>query len=628
MKVNYEPFDLSRLREFQVVSVDTETTGVHWYKDRAFGIAIAGYDGREIWSQYVDLREAERLLPALRKHLPQARRIVNHSAKFDAHFLHRHRVDVPPDLWECTMVRAALINEHEGEHGHDGFDLDTLCKKYVGEGKPTGIYDELAKMFGGEPTRHAQMKNLHRAPVRLAEMYAAPDPALAIRLWLWQEGEIERQGLQKIWALEKAVMPALIEIEEHGIRVDQQLAARRVVMVDEKILEARRKLNELAGKPVNANSPTQMRALFGTIKSTDKEGRVEWRTSSGFLLENTDGGEASINKDSLMVMSNLGDERAKAVLTIRRMTKGQQFLKDHILGHVHGDRVYPNYNQMRGESGLGTVTGRFSIDDPALQQIPMHDRDVAEIVRPCFLPNVKDKWGCADWKQFEFRWFAHYTNDPNILEMYRRDPNADFHQTTADLTGITRDRKYAGDTANAKQINLGLVFGMGEGEMAYNMGMDFSVRRDKSGRDWKVAGEKAKAVFAKYHAAIPGVRALLDQASSIARNRGYVKTIMDRHIRFPRGSYYKAGGLVFQGSSADSMKQKLVELRPVAKKEGFNILLLVHDEYDFSFPDAKRQAPVAKKILETFDGVECPIKCRVPILSDVSVGDTWWDACK
>lgn len=628
MKTVYGGFDLLQMLQYaDVVAADCETTGLHWYRDKAFGVALAGYDKSvdTIYSTYFDLREAESILPVLRKFLPLAKRVVNHNIKFDSHFLRNLRVPLPLDRVECTQVRAALINEHE-----ESFSLDALCLKYIKEGKPTGVYEELAKMFGGEPTRKAQMPNLHRAPERLAAKYAMPDPALAIKLWLWQEQEIERQGLQQVWDLERRLTPVLIKLEARGVRVDEGLAAGSMYKVDKAVMVAQDRLNSLAGKPVNANSAPQMRTLFGANKAVEGE-RALWRTDAGVMLDMTDGGEASIDKKSLKIMADLGDTRAKEVLTIRRMARCKTFLKDHILAHAFGGRVYPNYNQTRGDNELGTGTGRLSINDPALQQIPMHDRDVAEIVRPCFLPELKHKWACCDWSQFEFRVFAHYVKDPTILKMYADDPNADFHQTVANITGITRDRKFAGDTANAKQINLGLVFGMGEGEMAYNMGMDYTIRSDKSGREWKIAGDKAKAVFQKYHAAIPGVRALLDQAASIARSRGYVKTLMGRHIRFPGGqAAYKAGGLTFQGTSADSIKLKMIEMDAVCEQEGFDMLLSVHDELDFSMPtkEAARMVALTKKRLETFNGLGCPIALRVPVVSSVALGNSWWEASK
>lgn len=616
--------NLERLHEYPIVSADCETTGLHWYRDKAFSVALAAFDGQRIVSGYYDLREKPHIVKVLATELPRCQRVVNHNMKFDAHFLREAGIQVPLDRIECTSVRAALINEHE-----PSFSLDSLGKKHVGRGKQD-IYGELAALFGGLPTRAAQMKNLHRAPTALAAKYATPDPEIAIQLWQWQEAEIERQGLQKVWNLERQITPILVQMEKHGVRVDEDRAARSIENVDREIDAAQHSLNKLAGKEINANSPLQMRGLFKAAKREAKNARgYEWATDRGFALEITETGEASIGKDSLKVMAAQGDDRAKHILTLRRMTKARSFLKDHIIGHAVNGRVFPNYNQTRSESGLGTGTGRFSIDDPALQQIPARDKDVAAIVRACFLPEEGEEWACADWEQFEFRWFAHYTKDPKILKAYTDNPNTDYHSIVSEITGIPRNPRHAGDP-NAKQINLGLVFGMGQGELAYQMGLEYTTTCDGT-REWKRAGPKAIELFDKYHGAIPGVKALLSQASSIARSRGYVETAMGRHIRFPGGQFtHKAAGLVFQGTSADCMKQKMVEMWPVSQKKGFNMLLSVHDELDFSFPkkESKRLQKVVKDSLQTFDGERCPIKCRVPILSSVAVGPNWYEASK
>jgi DNA polymerase I-like protein with 3'-5' exonuclease and polymerase domains len=105
---------------------------------------------------------------------------------------------------------------------------------------------------------------------------------------------------------------------------------------------------------------------------------------------------------------------------------------------------------------------------------------------------------------------------------------------------------------------------------------------------------------------------------------------MGRHIRFPKGEFtHKAGGLVFQGTSADCMKEKMIELHAMSKAKGFRYLLSVHDEHNTSIPrgNMKLQTEI-KRVLETFDGIHCPIKCEVPILSSMAVGKNWWLACK
>ena len=616
--------NLARLHEYPLVSIDTETTGLYWYKDRAFGVAIAAFTGHEIVSAYYDLRTKPKTIEALRREVPQIKRLVNHNIKFDTNFLENEGIRVPSTM-ECTSVRAALINEHE-----HSFSLDALAKKYLNAAK-VDIYEDLAKLFGGKPTREAQIGNLHRAPESLAGRYAIEDPVLAIKLWLWQEEEIKRQGLEQVWDLERKITPILCKIERRGVRVDERRARHSMVGVDRKIDSAQRSLDQLAGKAMNANSPPQMRSLFNVAKH-DAPGTPKgyvWKTDSGFLLPMTETGAPSMAKETLIIMAEQNDPRAKQVLTLRKMIKAKSFLKDHILGHAVNGRVYPNYNQTRGDNELGTGTGRFSINDPALQQIPSRDVDIAEIARSCFLPEEYQKWCCADWEQMEFRMFAHYTKDPKILRAYQDDPHTDYHQIVSDITGIPRKPRFAGD-ANAKQINLGLVFGMGEGKMAYEMGLDYTVRYGSDGREWFNSGPQAKAIFDTYHGSIPGVRKLLDQAGSIAKSRGYVQTIMGRHIRFPGGrATYKAGGLAFQGSSADCMKQKMVELWPICEAAGAPMLLSVHDELDFSVPKGSSDLVAQiKEVLETFDGERCPIKLRVPIRSSVEVADNWFMASK
>lgn len=617
--------NLGRLHEYPLVSVDVETTGLYWYKDKVFGIAVAAYDGEKIAAAYYDIRVKPRAVEALRDKAPKLRRYCNHNAKFDANFLMNLGIEVPLDRIECTSVRAALINEHE-----NSFSLDALAQKYLKLQK-VDIYQELANLFGGKPTREAQIKNLHRAPESLAGKYASEDPVLAIKLWQWQEEEIKRQGLEQVWALEKKVTPILIQMERNGVRVDVDRAERSMVDVGHKITAAQKMLDDLAGKPMNANSPKQMREMLGAKqRKADNPQGFEWVTDSGFLLPMTESGNPSIGKDTLIILSEQGDARATQVLTLRKMIKANSFLKDHILGHALGDRVYPNYNQTRGDNELGTGTGRFSINDPALQQIPSRDIDIAEVARSCFIPEDGEDWCCADWEQMEFRMFAHYTKDPAILKAYQDDPSTDYHQIVSDITGIPRKPRFAGD-ANSKQINLGLVFGMGMGKMAYEMGLDYTVRYGSDGREWFNAGPQAQQVFDTYHTAIPGVSKLLSQASSIAKSRGYVQTIMGRHLRFPGGKYtHKAGGLVFQGSSADCMKQKMVELWPICKSEGISMLLTVHDELDFSMDrgKSKKQSLMVKEVLETFDGKRCPIKLRVPIRSSVELGPNWFITSK
>jgi DNA polymerase I-like protein with 3'-5' exonuclease and polymerase domains len=143
------------------------------------------------------------------------------------------------------------------------------------------------------------------------------------------------------------------------------------------------------------------------------------------------------------------------------------------------------------------------------------------------------------------------------------------------------------------------------------------------------AGPEAMALFEKYHAANPGMRNTAQKASNIAKERGSVHSVMGRRLRFPGGQFvHKASGLIYQATSADCMKQKLIELHEYLTAEGCGRLLLtVHDEVGISLDnDSLDKAKEVARIYTTFDGVECPIHLRVPITCDWGIGEDWYEA--
>jgi DNA polymerase I-like protein with 3'-5' exonuclease and polymerase domains len=607
-----------RLRDYDRIAYDTETTGLKWWSDRIFGVSVSTPEGND-W--YWDIRKQPQALEFLRDEIPQCKLVICHNAKFDWHMSREIGIYLPEDRVDDTMIRAALIDEHLMS-----YDLDSLGKKYVGVGKDGDIWEDLAKLFGGKATKNAQIGNLPRAPASLVGRYAKQDTRAALLLWEWQRGEIEQQGLGRVCTLERELLPVIVEMETGGVKVDVEKAERAVKDIDRQAYSAQHELNNLAGFEVNPNPSNSIKQLFNPKKNEDGV----WVVRDGTIVSTTPAGAPSIDAEALRSMK---DPAAALILKLRKLIKTRDtFLKGHILGYHHDGIIHANYNQTKSDNDLGTGTGRLSVNSPALQQIHKRDADIASVVRALFLPDSKrDDWVCNDWAQMDFRVFAHYVNDDRILDMYAKDPDTDFHKLAADLTGLPRSPRFSGDP-NAKQINLGLVFGMGQGKLAAEMGLPYTVETDAKGKTWTKPGIEAMEVFDKYHAAIPGVQDLLKNASSVAKSRGFVKTIMGRHIRFPRGQFtHKAGGLIFQGSAADALKVKLIELHKYLKSEdcGARLLLNVHDEFDTSIPKDRHDIREGvTRIVTNFDGTSSPIKFRVPVRTDQGTGPNWWEASK
>lgn len=611
--------------QYEAIALDTETNGLVYPRDRAFGISIAASENQNPegrgFKQYWDIRRQPDIPRKLNSALKNYRgRVVFANAHFDCKMLHGAGVEVPLDLVDDVITRAVQINEQLME-----YNLDALAEKYLKRNKVGSIYQALADMFGGKPTRAAQMPNLHRAPPELVAPYAEEDADLTIALWHWQEVEIERQGLREICDFERSIFPTLQRMTRRGLRVDEQTARDAMVKLDTIVKEEQAELNKLVGFDINVNSPVQIKKVFNPRKIGEGRSAV-WVTDTGAQLEMTDKGQPSIPSPVLREMK--GDRRAELIVGIRSNTKTRDtFLGGHILGHMVGDRVYPTINQTKGEDG-GTGTGRLSYQDPALQQIPSRNKRVAQIVKAAFLPEVGAKWVDSDMASFEVRVFAHLIKDERIIQLYKNDPMTDFHQSVADLTGLVRNATYSGQP-NAKQLNLSLIFNSGNGAIAEKMGMpwEWAEFEGRGGQTviYKKAGPEAMEVINNYHKRLPGVKSFAERAKAVAEDRGWVRTQFGRRYRFPHGyKAYKASGIIIQMTAADINKQTLVNVEQALGDDGF-LLLNTHDSYSMSI-----HADPEKTFARVQEAVQDSVPWfRVPIVMELSgVGNTWWDAVK
>jgi len=580
-----------------------------------FGFSVATPDGRAC---YHDIRHEPGRIDDINYELSKFRGIVIcHNASFDFKMADGGSIYLPLDRLDDTVIRACLCNEHEMS-----FSLDSLSEKYLGDRKVSEIYDDLAKVFGGRATRNVQMKNLHRADPALVRPYAEKDALLTMRLWEWQEQEIERQGIRAICDFERRVMAPIIKAEMRGVRVDAPAAEKAIDKLTVEIAAQQIELNALVGVDLNVNSPKQVKEIFAPIKNE----RGDWVANNGTILPETDSGNPSIDAEVLRGMG--GDRRAELILAVRSTVKLRDtFLSGHILGHMVGDRVYPHINQTRGEDA-GTGSGRLSYTEPALQQIPSRNKRVASIIKPAFLPDEGHEWISLDAASYEVRVFAHLVNNPVILGKYAEDENADFHAMVASLTGLPRSATYSGQ-ANSKTLNLSLIFNSGRGAIAEKLGLPWEWASFKKGDQifkYKKAGPEAEGVINLYHEKVPGVKELADRAKAAAEAHGYVQTRHGRRLRFPKKfKSYKASGLAIQATAADLAKEMWL-LTDNMDSRG-HLIMSVHDSFELSAPKGT-DALLLKNDLQARWREVVPW-FRAPLVLDLNgVGNSYWDAIK
>jgi len=441
--------------------------------------------------------------------------------------------------------------------------------------------------------------------------YAEQDAAVTLKLWKALQRKIIQGDLTDIFNLESELFHVLFAMKKKGVRIDLDKAATIKIDFEKEENKVRRSLNKTCGFDLEILSPLSIAKAFDKLK-------IEY--------SKTPTGLPAFDKNFLL---NQPSKFAQDIVKAREFNKARTTFVDSILKHAHNGRIHADVNQMRSETG-GTISGRLSMQNPNLQQMPTRNQNIGPKIRELFIPEEGEQWGCFDYSQQEPRLLAHYgalvsettswevSSVNKLVKDYNENPDTDFHQVVADMAGI--DRK------QAKTINLGMMYGMGRGKLGSQLGLDM---------------DDAKEVFEKYHATVPFVKALTEGTQRKAADVGEIRTLLGRVCRFDmwepnmyglhqalkkeeaerkhggmnrirRAFTYRALNRLIQGSAADQTKKAMVDIF----KEGITPLIQVHDELDISIYDEDQK----KRIIEIMENT---VPLRVPSQIDCEVGPSW-----
>lgn len=501
--------------------------------------------------------------------------------------------------------------------------LDHLGEKYLGEGKITNtLYRWLADWQGGSPNEKMRA-HIHKAPPCLVGPYAESDVDLPLRVIAKQYPLLEREGLLPVFNMECGLIPLLIEMRFAGVSVNVKRAEQVQETLSLRIKDAQKQLERLCGGSVNVNSPASMASAF------DRLG-IPYRRTKG--SDKNPDGKPSFTKEFMATVEHPAARLVEEIKTCKKM-KGT-FVESYILdSHVNG-KVYGEFHLLKGEAG-GTRSGRFSSSGPNLQNIPSRDKVLGPLMRSMFVPDYGHRqWRKYDYSQIEYRLLAHHAVGPGSDELrrvYCEDPDTDYHVLTQLLVEGFTGRKI--DRKPIKNINFGLIYGMGVAKLARSLGLS-----EKEGRE----------LFAAYHEAAPFAKATMEQCSNEAQAYGIITTVLGRRSRFDswepievdyddrkpalpyhvalmrygqikRAMTHKALNRRLQGGAADLMKAAMLRCwnDGVFSRTGVP-RLTVHDELDFSDPGGCDEAfREMRHILET------AVPLRVPVRADYEVGPSW-----
>ena len=579
---------LATLYEAGQFSFDTETTGLDAVQAGLVGLSFSTAP-TVAWYVPVGHQEGEQLpmeevLAAVRPlfESPDISKCA-HNANYDMTILASHGIDCQGVDFD-TMVAAHLLSR--GQLGLKNLALDVLglemtpINKLIGTGKKQITFDQV--------------------DIETAAPYAAADADMTARLRLAFEEPVMREGLSSLMTdMEMPLVPVLVTMQRHGIMLDSAGLREMSEDLREQMFQTEEELYKSIGHTVNINSPQQLSdLLFNEIGLPKTK-----RTKTGY----------STDANSLEGLKGLHPV-VDQILEYRQVSKLKSTYVDALPEMVNPDtgRVHTSYNQ------TGSATGRMSSSDPNLQNIPIRT-EMGRQVRKAFMAEGAPDWllFSADYSQIELRVLAHISQDPGLLEAFRR--GEDIHSSTASLMfDVPLNDVVADQRRIAKVLNFGVIYGLS----AHGISQQTGFSREEG-------ASFIEAYFAKY----PGISDYLEQVKVKARAEQYVETLLGRRRYLPDinspnfnvrgGAERMAINMPIQGTAADIMKLAMIRVQKRLDDEGMKtkMLLQVHDELVLETP--KEEMDALKDLV--FDEMPAAMDLDVTLKVDTKWGLTWGD---
>ena len=613
------PHDLPDLTEAKKIAIDVETrdpnikaNGPGWATGdgEVVGYAIA----TDTWSGYIPIRHNgggnldEKIVNRwLKKVFECPADKIMHNAQYDAGWIRRMGFDLKGKIFD-TMLIGSLLDENRFS-----YSLNALAFDYLDKTKSEKLLNEAAQAFGLDPK-----SEMYKMPAMFVGPYAEADAEITLELFNFFQSKIITEGVSDIVDLETRLLPCLIDMTWRGVRVDLDKAERlrdELLKREKGVLQS---IKKLTGMDVEIWAAQSIAKAFEKLELS---------------YPRTEKDAPSFTKSYL---SDHVHELPKLIVEARNLNKTSGTFINTILKHCRSDgRIHSHINQIRSDDG-GTVSGRISMNNPNLQQIPARDPELGPMIRGLFLPEEGDQWAAIDFSQQEPRILVHYAhvfgqnrNSPlrgaeEFVNMYNSDPKTDFHTMVAEMAQIPRKQ--------AKTINLGMMYGMGVNKLADQLGIE---------------ADEARDIIKQYHSRVPFVKGLMNGVMNRLNekdSKGELRSLLGRKCRFPlwepdgfamnkalpfedavktygdtvrlkRAYTYKALNRLIQASAADMTKKAMVDLY----ESGHLPLIQIHDEIAMSVKTVADAKNIAK-IMEN------ALPLSVPNLCDVEVGPSWGSA--
>ena len=596
---------VQELREAGSFAFDTETTDLDPMRADLVGLSFATAPGHAwyipVGHQQGNQLPLEQVLAEVRPLMESAQLGKSaHNANFDLMMLAKYGIKTQ-NVDHDAMIAAHLLDR-------TGIGLKNLALGVLGE-----EMTPITKLIG---TGRKKI-TFDQVPIEEATPYAAADADMTGRLRSVFEPQVNNQGLAHLMSdMELPLVPVLVDMQRQGIKMDTGVLHemsrdlnQQIQQVEEEFRQTIRE--KVGGLSVNINSPQQLSDLLFKELGLPRTRRTKtgYSTDANALQD-----LKSRLTDTDINASIEGIQVVDQILEYRQISKLKSTYVDALPGMVNPatGRIHTSYNQ------TGSATGRISSSDPNLQNIPIRT-ELGRQVRRAFIAPDAPRWllFSADYSQIELRVLAHLSQDPGLLEAFRR--GEDIHSATASSMFEVPINEVDSEMRRiAKVLNFGVIYGLS----AHGISQQTGFSREEG-------DNFIKSYFAKY----PGISEYLEGVKASAREKQYVETLLGRRRSVPeinasnfnvRGAAERmAINMPIQGTAADIMKLAMIRVHRRLAEESLRakMLLQVHDELVFEVPQEEMET--LKDLV--FDEMPAAMDLDVTLKVDAKWGETWGD---
>lgn len=578
------------LQAGQVV-IDTETTSLDARTAKLVGVSLC-YDADAAWyvpfghcdeesktlaGQLSETTVKEVLQPLLSSNEVMK---IGHNLKYDYTVIRQQWGQAMEGQLADTMVAAHLL-----EVGGNSLKLDDLCQLRGMKLTP------FSEVVAGDKREDS----FARVSLGAACTYSCEDVYGTLKLWEEFGPLLVEKNLHDLfYKLEMVLIPILAAMEIRGICVDKGTLENLSEEFRAKLQDIEQRIYSLAGHEFNVNSPRQLgQILFEELNLP--HGR---KTKTGYSTD-------------VKVLEKLAPKHdlPALVLEYRTLTKLLSTYVEKLAGlrDPASGRVHTSFNQ------AVTATGRLSSSNPNLQNIPIRGEE-GNRIRRAFVPEEGQLFIAADYSQIDLRVLAHYSQDKALLDAFRAGD--DIHaRTAAQVFGVSPLLITSDMRRVAKSINFGIVYGMSSFGLSNQLG---------------ISRKEAQTFIDRYFEHYAGVKQFMHDIVEMAREDGYVTTLLNRRREVPeigvknkiRREFAErmAINTPIQGTAADIIKLAMVEVERVLATTGIraSLLLQIHDELVFEVPASEVEK--AKEVIVT--AMEQAMLLDVPLVVNAEVGNS------